>query len=60
MQKNKILFYSSGAVYMGGRTGRLPGQDVKQDLAMHVYVHLIFPIRLYERIFPAKVGQFLS
>ena len=34
-----------GAVYMGGWTGRLPGWDVKQDLAMHVYtVSLICPV----------------
>ena len=23
---------------MGGGTGRLPGRDVKRDLAMHVYI----------------------
>ena len=59
---------------MGGATGRLPGRDVKRDLAMYVYIYLLFvPFRLYGNNFdgtffipsrqsgiPAKAGQFLS
>ena len=35
---------------MGGGTGRLPGRDVKRDLAMHVYMLFVL-FRLYGKNF---------
>ena len=52
---------------MRGGTGRLPGRDVKRDLALHVdisymshsvYMEIIWPERFSSR--PGKAGQFLS
>ena len=48
---------------MGGGTGRLPGRDVKRDLAMHVYVHVYACIcylsrSVYmERILPGRFSS---
>ena len=36
---------------MGGGTGRLPGRDVKRDLAMHVYISYLSRSVYMERIF---------
>ena len=42
---------------MGGGTGRLPERDIKWDLAMHVYISLICPVRfIWKEFRPGKVG----
>ena len=43
-----------GAVYMGGGTGRLPGRDVKRDLAKHVYICYLSRSVYMERILPGR------
>ena len=42
---------------MGGGTGRLPGRDVKQDLAMHVYISYLFRSVYMERILPGRFSS---
>ena len=57
---------SLGTVYMGGGKGRLWGRDIKRDLAIHIYIYILFvpfqlsgiPVRTTE--IPAKTRQFLS
>ena len=51
---------------MGGGTGRLPGRDVKRDLAMHVDIsylsHSVYMEIIWQECFssrPGKAGQFL-
>ena len=39
---------------MGGGKGRLPGRDVKRDLAMHVYICYLSRSVYMERILPGR------
>ena len=51
---------TSGAVYMGGGTGRLPGRDAKRDLAMHVYICYLSRSVYMERILPGRFSSRLE
>ena len=42
---------------MGGGTGRLPGRDVKRDLAMHVYICYLSRSVYMERILPGRFSS---